>query len=145
MTERASARYRRPVWFAVRVLNPLVRWLGAASTLHVPGRISGRRRRVPLNVVDLDGGRYLVSVRGQTEWVRNLRTAGHCTLSRRGRRDRYRVVEVSGEQRARVVAAYRDRWGNGQVARLLDQLPADGHPVFRLHPAQDGQNSTSLS
>jgi hypothetical protein len=100
-----TPRYRPPGWFAVRVINPLVRWLGAASTLHVSRRTTGALQRVPVNVVELADGRYLVSVRGRTEWVRNLRAAG------------------------------RARWGTGQVRRLLDQLPdPDDHPVFRLDP-----------
>jgi len=88
-----------------------------------------------VNVVELGDARYLVSVRGQAEWVRNLRAAGHCTVSRRGNRDRYRAVELAGDRREEVVAAYRARWGSGQVGRLLDSLPdPDDHPVFRLDP-----------
>ena len=130
-----TPRYRRPGWIIIHLINPLVSWLGGASTLHVPGRTTGTLQRVPVNVVELAGGRYLVSVRGRTEWVRNLRAAGHCTVRRRGRQDRYLAVELSGEPRDDVIAAYRTRWGTGQVRRLLDQLPdpAD-HPVFRLDP-----------
>lgn len=130
-----TPRYRRPGWLAVRMINPLVRWLGAASTLHVSRRTTGTLQRVPVNVVDLADGRYLVSVRGRAEWVRNLRAAGHCTIARRGRRDQYRAVELPGDRRAEIIAAYRTRWGTGQVRRLLDQLPnPDDHPVFRLDP-----------
>ncbi|WP_440104586.1 hypothetical protein [Streptosporangium sp. H16] len=130
-----TPHYRRPDWLLVHVINPLVRWLGAASTLHVPRRTTGALQRVPVNVVELADARYLVSVRGQTEWVRNLRVAGHCTISRRGYRDRYRAVELAGGPREEVVAAYRARWGTGQVRRLLDHFPdPDDHPVFRLAP-----------
>ena len=90
-----------------------------------------------MNVVELADARYLVSVRGQTEWVRNLRAAGHCTVSRRGHRDRYRAVELAGDSRGEVVAAYRARWGTGQVGRLLDRFP-DDHPVFHLAPLGPG-------
>ncbi|MDG4795977.1 hypothetical protein [Micromonospora sp. WMMD1082] len=125
--------YQRPGWFIVHVINPLVRRLGAASTLQVARRVSGTPQHVPVNILDLNGERYLLSVHGRTEWVRNLRAAGHCTIERRGRSDRYRAVEISGTDRETVLAAYRDRWGKGQVGRLLDALPdpAD-HPTFRL-------------
>jgi hypothetical protein len=62
-----TAHYRRPGWFTVRVINPLVRWLGGASTLNVSRRTTGTLQRVPVNVVDLTDGSYLVSVRGQSE------------------------------------------------------------------------------
>ncbi|MEV2242314.1 nitroreductase/quinone reductase family protein [Micromonospora sp. NPDC049891] len=132
---RQSPTYQRPGWLIVRVINPLMRRLGAASTLQVPRRISGTPQRAPVNILELDGERYLVSVRGRTEWVRNVRAAGHCTVERRGQHDRHRAVEVSGDRREAVLAAYRDRWGKGQVRRLLDDLPdpAD-HPTFRLDP-----------
>jgi hypothetical protein len=42
-------------------------------------------------------------------------------------------VELSGARRGEVIAAYRARWGTGQVRRLLDQQPhPTDHPVFRL-------------
>ncbi|MEU3166313.1 nitroreductase/quinone reductase family protein [Streptosporangium sp. NPDC006930] len=130
-----TSDYQRPDRLMVHVINPLVRWLGAASTLRVPGRTTGALQRVPVHVVELADARYLVSVRGRTEWVRNLRAAGHCTVSRRGRRDRYRAVEVVGDSREEVLAAYRARWGTGQVRRLLDRFPdPEDHPVFRLAP-----------
>ncbi|GIJ80693.1 deazaflavin-dependent oxidoreductase, nitroreductase family [Micromonospora phaseoli] len=132
---RWEPAYRPPGWFVTRVANPLVRRLGAASTLTVTRRTTGTPQRVPVNILELDGERYLVSVRGRTEWVRNVRAAGHCTVDRRGRSARYRAVEISGGQREMVLAAYRERWGTGPVRRLLDELPDPcDHPTFRLDP-----------
>ena len=125
---------RRPVR---RVLNPIV--LGAGRTgLAVRGRRSGRVRVVPVNVLEHGGERYLVSPRGRTEWVRNLRAAGEGELRRRGRRERFRAEEVPVEERPELIAAYRARWDR-QVGRLFDRLPdpAD-HPVFRVRPAEPG-------
>lgn len=136
-------RYNRPDGFTVRVLNPLVRWLGAASTLQVPRRVSGLPQRVPVNVLEHDGERYLVAVRGETEWVRNVRAAGRCTITRRGRERHYRAVPLPVTDWPPIIDAYRARWGS--VRRLLDQLPdpAD-HPVFRLDPARlTGQRPAS--
>jgi deazaflavin-dependent oxidoreductase (nitroreductase family) len=133
--DRMTPHYRRPGWFAVRVINPLVRLLGGASTLNVSRRTTGTVQRTPVNVVEQADARYLVSVRGQTDWVRNLRAVGRCTIARHGRRDHYQVAELSGDRRREVIAAYRARWGTGRVRRLLDQLPdPDDHPVFRLEP-----------
>ncbi|TMR08425.1 DUF385 domain-containing protein [Nonomuraea turkmeniaca] len=141
-TEALSSHYRRPGWFAIHMINPLMRWLGAASTLHVARRTSGALQRIPANVLELADGYYLVSVRGQTDWERNLRAAGRCTISRRGRRDEYQAVELSGDRREQVIAAYRAHWSSGQVQRLLDELPdLDDHPVFRLDPADRSTHS----
>src|SRR5438067_1848190 len=67
-----------------RVLNPLPMRLGLVTTRAVRGRRSGRWRTVPVNVLELDGARYLVAARGDTDWVRNPRAAGAGGL-RRGR------------------------------------------------------------
>jgi len=77
------------------------------------------------------------SVRGDADRRRQPRPGGvhrpRPVRHPRGWRDQYRAVELSGDRRREVIAAYRARWGTGQVRRLFDQLPdpAD-HPVFRL-------------
>src|SRR5262245_858528 len=53
--------------------------------LSVRGRTSGRWRSTAVNLLVLDGERYLVSPRGRTQWVRNMRAAGGGEL-RLGRR-----------------------------------------------------------
>ncbi|HMA45610.1 MAG TPA: hypothetical protein VKP11_00125 [Frankiaceae bacterium] len=110
MTDRA---YLRPGRLVTTVVNPLLMRLGGATTLAVRGRTSGQWRTVPVNVLELSGRRYLVSPRGETQWVRNLRSAG----------------------RSAVITAYRARWDR-QVKKLFEQLPdpAD-HPVFLVTPS----------
>jgi deazaflavin-dependent oxidoreductase (nitroreductase family) len=127
--------YLAPGWFVRSVLNPLAMRTSAASTLVVPTRRTGRTQEVPVNVLDHEGERYLVSVRGESEWVRNVRAAGQVEVRRRGRTERYGVEEVPVEGRPDIVAAYRHRWDR-QVRPLFERLPdpAD-HPVFRLLPA----------
>jgi hypothetical protein len=58
-------RYLKPVWLIRRVANPLLMRLRIVPTLHVRGRNTGQRRSVPVNVLELDGERYLVSPRGR--------------------------------------------------------------------------------
>jgi deazaflavin-dependent oxidoreductase (nitroreductase family) len=129
-----TGKYRRPGRFTVHVLNPLLSRLGAAATLEVVRRKTGTLQRVPVNVLDLAGHRYLVSMRGQAHWVRNLRAAGRCVLRERGRRRTYAAVELSGDERASVITAYLGRW---RVQSFFTDLPdpAD-HPVFCLDPAE---------
>jgi deazaflavin-dependent oxidoreductase (nitroreductase family) len=128
--------YLRPGFFVRRIANPLASLFGAATTLAVRGRQSGEWKTVPVNVLALDGERYVMAVRGETEWVRNLRAAGSGELRRRGKAEPFRAEEIrEPDDRARIVRAYLDRWGR-QVKSVFDKLPdpAD-HPVFRIEPA----------
>jgi deazaflavin-dependent oxidoreductase (nitroreductase family) len=127
--------YLRPGFFIRRIANPLASVFGAATTLAVRGRQSGEWKTVPVNVLDVDGERYLMAVRGETEWVRNLRAAGAGELRRRGKVEPFRATEVvDADERARIVGAYLDRYGR-QVKAQFERLPdpAD-HPVFRIEP-----------
>jgi len=46
-----------------------------SRVLYVRGRKSGEWRSNPVNPLTVDGTRYLVAPRGNTQWVRNLRAA----------------------------------------------------------------------
>jgi deazaflavin-dependent oxidoreductase (nitroreductase family) len=126
--------YLAPGGLTHRVLNPLVMRLGLTDTLVVRTRSTGREQTVPVNVLDHGGSRYLVSARGETQWVRNLRAAGRCAVRRRGRSTAYQAEELPTAERPELIAAYRARW-DSQVKRYFTELPdpAD-HPVFRLTP-----------
>src|SRR5689334_6556546 len=56
-----------------------------SRVLAVRGRKSGEWRTNPVNLLTVDGVRYLVAPRGHTQWVRNMRAAGTGEL-RLGRR-----------------------------------------------------------
>jgi deazaflavin-dependent oxidoreductase (nitroreductase family) len=126
--------YLRPGFLVRRVLNPAIMRLGLTPTLAVRGRKSGAWRVAPVNVLELDGDRYLVAPRGEAQWVRNLRAAREGELRRRGKAERFRAHELPVEERPRVIEAYVARWGK-QVRSLFEELPdpAD-HPVFRIEP-----------
>ena len=128
-TER---QYLRPGWFTSRVVNPLLMQLGVVPTLAVRGRVSGQWRTVPVNVLELDGERFLVAPRGDTEWVRNLRATGRGELRRRARAEGFRVTELPDDEKPRIIEAYLARWGY-QVKRYFEALPQPAdHPVFRI-------------
>jgi deazaflavin-dependent oxidoreductase (nitroreductase family) len=126
--------YLRPDFVTRKILNPIVRAVSSKPTLAVQGRRSGAWRAVPVNVLELDGTRYLVAARGETEWVRNLRAAGGGEIRRRGHAEPFRATEIGVEERPRIIGAYRDRW-DSEVKKFFGQLPdpAD-HPVFRIEP-----------
>lgn len=140
-------RFEVPVHGAVAWLARHGLSLFGAAELSVPGRSSGELRRVPVNPLALDGARYLVSARGNAQWVRNLRAAGGGQL-RKGRRTRpFTAAELpEGEEKAAVLRAYLKRWG-WEVGAFFDGVTATSddaelarialmHPVFRVTVTQ---------
>jgi deazaflavin-dependent oxidoreductase (nitroreductase family) len=126
----------RPSWFVQKVANPLFSSLGMATKLTVKGRKSGTERSVPVNVLETDSGRYLISPRGETDWVLNLRAAGGGELSHKKSNERFTAVEIPTEERPELIAAYREKWDK-QVKKLFEALPdpAD-HPTFKIEPVK---------
>ncbi|WP_407554239.1 nitroreductase family deazaflavin-dependent oxidoreductase [Streptomyces sp. Pv4-95] len=142
------SQYLKPNRFAVR-LNSVIGWLArrgislaGAADLAVRGRKSGEWRRVPVNPMTFQGGRYLVSARGHSEWVRNMRAAGGGEL-RVGRRSRpFTAVEVPPAETPALLRAYLARWG-WEVKSFFGEITPDStdeellaaaprHPVFRI-------------
>ena len=129
--------YKKPPLFVRSVFNPIAMATGVSGTMTLiaPGRRSGEPARIPVIPVDHDGARYVVSVRGESDWVRNVRSAGSLELVGRGRpRQRFRTVEVPVDDRPPIIAAYRAKAGRtvDLYWRKLPE-PAD-HPTFRLEP-----------
>ena len=95
-----------------------------------------------VNVLDLDGRRYLVAPRGTTEWVRNLRATGEGEL-RIGRRvEAFAAAELADAAKLPVLRAYLRKWAweVGQFFEGVDKDSSDeelaaiapGFPVFEL-------------
>ena len=128
--------YLKPPAFTAKVFNPIAAKLGLSGSaeLVVAGRRTGAPRSVPVIPVEVADALYLVSTRGEAEWVRNLRASGACELRGRHHPGRYTAVELDADQRAPVLEAYRAKAG-GMVKSYFSQLPDAGdHPVFRLSP-----------
>jgi len=126
--------YLKPGAITRKVFNPLAMKLGFwnVETLVVPRRKSGEPQSVPVIPVECGGARYVVSTRGESDWVKNLRAAGAGELRRKGEARKVRVVELPVEERPPVIAAYRAKVGR-EVAQYFEKLPEPGdHPVFRL-------------
>jgi hypothetical protein len=75
--------------------------------LVVVGRRTGQERRLLVNVIEVDGRRYVGHPNGNAQWTRNLAAAGVCTLvDRSGGGERVGVSELSdGPERDAVLAA----------------------------------------
>jgi deazaflavin-dependent oxidoreductase (nitroreductase family) len=147
--DHSHHRYVAPGWFTRNVFNRLVRWLtrrgvsvAGSRELRVVGRRSGEVRTTVVNLLEVDGQRYLVAPRGTTEWVRNLRHAGVGEL-RAGRRvEAFAAAELADADKAPVLQAYVDRWGweVGQFFEGIGKHPtteqlaaiAPGFPVFAV-------------
>lgn len=132
--------YLKPPWFVTNVFNKIAMATGIAGseTLTLTGRGSGDEQQIPVISVDVDLGdgvaKYLVSTRGESQWVKNLRVNPVLTLKTRTATARFAAAEIPVDQRNPVLAAYRVKAGkqvDGYFAKLPD--PAD-HPVFRLTP-----------
>ena len=130
--------YLRPPWITQHIFNPLLMRLGVANTwtLSVEGRRSGAPKKVPVVPVEHGDGRYLVSTRGESSWVRNARSAnGAAQLGQRGKLESVRLIDVPVEQRQPIIDAYRAKVG-GTVKGYFEKLPdPKDHPVFRIEKA----------
>ena len=147
-------RYVQPGWFTRNVFNRLVAAATGAGlsiwgsrVLQVRGRQSGQIRETPVNLLTVDGRRYLVAPRGVTQWVRNLRAAGEGALRLGRRREAFRAVEVPDRDKVPILRAYLQRWklevgvffdGVGPDADDAQLLRIAGdHPVFRIEQPTD--------
>ena len=147
--DTTADRYLAPDRFTLKVMNPTVAWLArhgisllGSRELRIVGRTSGLARSNVVNVLELDGRRYLVAPRGTTEWVRNLRAAGEGEL-RIGRRiEPFTAEELDDADKLPVLRAYLRKWGweVGQFFEGVDKRSGDqelaaiapGFPVFEL-------------
>ena len=151
-TGSVPPHYRPPGWFTRNVFNRTVAFLTrhgvsilGSRVLAVRGRSSGVWRTTPVNLLDHDGHRYLVSARGEGQWVRNLRAAGTGELRVGRRTEAFRGRELSDEEKVPVLRAYLKRW-KVEVATFFDGVGPDSsdaeiraiagkHPAFEVLPA----------
>jgi deazaflavin-dependent oxidoreductase (nitroreductase family) len=113
-----------------------------SRVLAVRGRKSGEWRTTPVNPLTIDGERYLVAPRGNTQWVRNMRVAGGGELRIGRRAEKFTAAEVPVEDRPPLLRAYLKKWkwetgmffqGVGPDAAESElQRIAPDHPVFRI-------------
>lgn len=102
--------------------------VGNSQTLTVTRRTSKQPQQIPVVVPEVDGVKYLVSTRGEAEWVKNVRADPNVKLGDA----KYVATEVPVEQRGPVIAAYRPLAGK-VVEGYWRQLPSDDdHPTFAL-------------
>jgi deazaflavin-dependent oxidoreductase (nitroreductase family) len=147
-----AVHYRAPGWLTRNVFNRAVAFLTrhgvsilGSRVLAVRGRRSGAWRTTPVNLLELDGRRYLVSARGHGQWVRNLRAAGGGELRLGKRVEAFHGRELTDDQKVPVLRAYLKRW-KVEVGAFFDGVGPDSpderlraiapdHPAFEVLPA----------
>jgi F420H(2)-dependent quinone reductase len=130
--------YIQPGFLLSHIANPIAARLGRVPALIVRGRRSGRLLTVPMGEpLEFEGGRYLVSGRGETHWVRNLRAAGRGSFRVHGASRPFRATEVTGADHDRVVEAYRRKLGHSVDPYFREIPDPAAHPVFRMDPVTD--------
>lgn len=124
--------YLKPPWFVRNIVNKvaMATGVGNSRTLTVTRRVSKQPQQIPVVVPEVDGVKYLVSTRGEAEWVKNVRADAHVKLDDID----YVATEVPVEQRGPIIAVYRPLAGK-VVEGYWKQMPDDAdHPTFALSP-----------
>ena len=124
--------YLKPAWFSRAVFNKIAMATGMSNTekLTVTRRRSKQPQEVPVITVDVDGTKYLVSTRGESEWVKNVRADPNVTIGSAA----YVAREIPEQDRQPVLSAYRTKAGRA-VEGYFRQLPREAdHPVFVVTP-----------
>ncbi len=144
--------YQQAGWFTRNVFNKAVAGLTGlgisilgSRILAVRGRKSGEWRTTPVNLLVIDGQRYLVAPRGHTQWVRNMRVAGGGELRLGRRTEPFTATELTDDAKPAILRAYLKRWkaevgvffGGVGPDSSEDELRriAPDHPVFKVNPA----------
>jgi len=149
MTSEARASFKEPNGVE-RVINNLFGklvglGLGLSHNylLQVRGRKSGRIYSTPVNLLIVNGRRYLVAPRGETQWVRNAQSAGEVWLKRGRMRYQFRLRTIPDEEKPQLLRLYLDRFQTtvrryfpvpaGSAAAAFSAI-ASQYPVFELEP-----------
>ncbi len=137
--QRAAWIHRAAKWLTAHGVS-----LYGSRMLRVRGRKTGEARSTLVNLLEVDGVRYLVAPRGHTQWVRNLRAAGTADLTLGRREWPVTAVELADDAKLPILRAYLKRfgWEVGEFFETLTKNSTDAEleavapdfPAFRLTP-----------
>lgn len=94
--------------------------------LEVRGRKSGKLYSTPVDLLELEGRRYLVAPRGRTQWVRNAEASGEISLKRGSSRQKFQLRTLNDIEKLPVIKAYLDSF-KAAVQRYF-AVPAGSPP-----------------
>src|SRR5579863_1934530 len=111
--------------------------------LQVRGRKSGKIYSTPIDLLELNGKKFLVAPRGRTQWVRNAEAAGEITLKKGSKRQIFRLSPISDAEKPAILKAYLDSFKRevqtyfpvpaGSPVEAFAELTAT-YPAFELLP-----------
>lgn len=154
-----TIRKQQRVPFFYSIVNPILHFLvlrfgigtrgdqDALRILRVRGRKSGNLYDLPVRIATRDNRRYLMSMLGESPWVRNLRAAGKAELLAGRNIEQIRADEIEGSEKADFLLwycqhpSYVQRARYGLKADTEHLTPAELgrlgrlYPVFRLEGA----------
>ena len=131
--------YLKPPWFTVKIFNRIAMATGVSDseTLTVTKRGSKELQKIPVITVDIGNAKYLVSTRGESQWVKNVRTNPNVTISSKSGITGYLAEEVPERDRQPILTAYREKAGK-MVDGYFRSLPLEAdHPVFALTKTEE--------
>ena len=94
--------------------------------LQVRGRKTGKLFSTPVDLLELQGKRYLVAPRGRTQWVRNAEAAGEVTLKKGSTRQKFHLRPIPDAEKPQILKAYLDTFKR-EVQRYFS-IPAGSPP-----------------
>lgn len=111
--------------------------------LQVKGRKSGKLYSTPVDLLEMEGKRFLVAPRGRTQWVRNAEVAGEILLKKGRQSNRFKMRPLAGPEKLQVLKAYLDRFRREvqgyfpvpaeSPAEAFEQI-AENYPAFEISP-----------
>jgi deazaflavin-dependent oxidoreductase (nitroreductase family) len=111
--------------------------------LQVRGRKSGKIYSTPIDLLEIDGKRFLVAPRGRAQWVRNAEAAGEVTLKKGSQQNKFGLRALSNEEKPAILKAYLDRFKRevqtyfpvaaGSPVEAFREL-VQNYPAFELIP-----------
>lgn len=124
--------YLKPPWFTRTVFNRIAMATGISDTetLTVTRRKSRHPQHLPVIPIDVGGTRYVVSTRGESDWVKNLRADPNATIGSKS----YVAREIPEQDRQAILTAYRDKAGRAVEGYFRDLPREADHPVFVVTP-----------
>ena len=121
-----------------KIFNILANSLAMRSTLWDVHTLEVARRNavdpqwIPVIPLQHNGSLFIVSTRGESDWVKNARAAGVVRLGQKGSLVTYAATEVPADERSDIITAYRKKAGR-EVNGYWKKLPGDAdHPTFKL-------------
>ncbi len=112
--------------------------------VQVRGRKSGKLYSTPIDLLEINGKKFLVAPRGRTQWVRNAEAAGEVTLKKGSKRHKFRLRPLSEAEKPEILKAYLDQFRSavqryfpvaaGSPAQAFSGI-VQSYPAFELIPA----------